>query len=470
VSGQPDFDPARDDRYGHALRQGPPHSKEAEASVVGVLLGHRDRMGEVVGTMLEGRHFYMAPYRLLFDAMVELYFADETWDPITLAEANMRRLRAFWNVDESEVVSRVRGLQTPDGRHLHEHARIVKSHSDLRELLDLSTDLTLMVQDEEKGPDEIAAIVSQRAMEVATNQMLNHETISYGDLGRAFYRRMKTLMAAREAGVEIGAYFGVAAMDDYMRGLKPTELVISAGEPGMGKSATWWAAAKRYAERQMQKPADQRIGVYVLSAEMGQDPSEDRLATNLTEIDGGKLREGTLSMAELEEIRSEWSAVKDLPLFFNFSSTLRASQMRALIVEQIRRNKIGVVIIDHYRHFELDERPRSSVEEDEEKAKFLKNALAKDLNIAVICIAHTTKTIDTPDRRPRLSNLRGSGQIAAFADFVNFVYRPYLFASEEERNEGKVHMHDAELIYEKNRHGMYGPAPFRLNLSTMNVY
>jgi replicative DNA helicase len=159
-----------------------------------------------------------------------------------------------------------------------------------------------------------------------------------------------------------------------------------------------------------------------------------------------------------------------LPLYFNFSSTLRASQMRALIVEQIRRNKIGVVIIDHYRHFELDERPRSSVEEDEEKAKFLKNALAKDLNIAVICIAHTTKTIDTPDRRPRLSNLRGSGQIAAFADFVNFVYRPYLFASEEERNEGKVHMHDAELIYEKNRHGMYGPAPFRLNLSTMNVY
>jgi hypothetical protein len=105
-----DFDPARDDRYGHALRQGPPHSKEAEASVIGTLLGHRDRMGEVVGTMLEGRHFYLAPYRLLFDAMVELYFADETWDPITLAEANMRRLRGFWNVDESEVVSRVRGL------------------------------------------------------------------------------------------------------------------------------------------------------------------------------------------------------------------------------------------------------------------------------------------------------------------------------------------------------------------------
>jgi replicative DNA helicase len=166
----------------------------------------------------------------------------------------------------------------------------------------------------------------------------------------------------------------------------------------------------------------------------------------------------------------EWGKRKDLPIYFNFTSALRVSQMRTLIVEAIRRYNVGLVVIDHFRHFDMDERYQSKTEEDEDKVKAL-SQMCKDLNIAVICIAHTTKGVEnTPDGRPHLSHLRGSGQIAAEADFVAFVYRPYMYADDEQKLSGQVTETMAELIFRKNRHGLDGIVPFHMKLDTMEIH
>jgi replicative DNA helicase len=200
-------------------------------------------------------------------------------------------------------------------------------------------------------------------------------------------------------------------------------------------------------------------------------PSSTRLAQSMAKIDGGKLREGRTEQADLDAVVREWRQRKDLPLYFNFSSNMRASQMRALVVEAIRRHNVGLVVVDHFKYLDMDGRWRSDLEQEEAKARFLKQDVATQLNVAVICLAHTTKGIEaSDDRRPRLSHLRGSGQVAAHADFVGFVYRPFNHAKPEAIENGEVKRTDAEMIYAKSRHGLEGAAEFFFDASTMTIY
>lgn len=453
----------------------PPYSEEAESSVVGQLLSQPKTVGEVVATLLEPAHFYVPGYRALYGAIVDAYYADDPIDPLSIGELVSKPLSRSWKCTEAEAVGRVQQLAQGRGAkfagHAVDHAKLVKRDADYRQLLDLSVEINRSVARESEQPAEIAGLASQKAMQVATNTLLTQEIVNYADLGRRFVTIQRTLMAARSQGVEVGAYFGLSFIDSFTRGLRPSELFIMAGEPGAGKSAVTWKASQLFAERQMKKPVEKRIGTLVLSLEMGEEPSSTRLAQAITELDGGKLREGRTDEDDLKKVIDEWNLRKDIPLFFNFTSTLRASQLRALVVEAIRRHNIGLVVIDHMRYFDMDGRWQNKLEEEEAKARFLKQDIATELNVAVICLAHTTKGIEsTDDKRPRLSHLRGSGQVAAHADFVAFVYRPYNHAKREDIDEGRVKRTDAELIYAKNRHGLDGTARFHFDPSTMTVY
>lgn len=441
-----------------------PFSREAEESVVGAMLARPKIIGEVVGSMLQAEHFHMAPHRVLFDTMVDAYFTDQPIDALSIATAAGQALRDSWGEDVTERCRELAGRATP-----HEavaHATLIKRDFDRRLLLEIGRDLQAHVLANAKAPDVLAANASQRAMEVATSRLLARDILDFATLGRNFIKYQKELIAAREEGIELGVKFGMRFLDDYLRGLKATELFILAGEPGVGKSWVAWLAALAFAERQMKKPADKRMGTFVLSLEMAEEPSSARLAQSLSGVDGGRMREGDVTNDELARIIELWGGRKDIPMYFNFTSMLRASQLRALVIEAINRYNIGLVVIDHMRYFDADNRFDNRADEDEEKARFLKESIAKDLDVAVICLAHTTKGIEaTDDRRPRLSHLRGSGQVAAHADFVAFAYQPYLHASDADIEEGKVARTDAELIWAKNRHGLTGTANFHFDPS-----
>lgn len=448
-----------------------PHSVEAERSVLGQMLADGKVIGEVLGTKLSTDDFYIPAHKAIFEAVGIAYYADDPTDPLSVGETIANRLASLWSCTENDAIVRVRDLavgQQFTGSVI-DHARVVKKHSDMRALVDLAESMKKAVEDEQKSPEEIAGLASHNAMRIATSTLLTHDLHSFGDLGRRYISDLKTLMAAHAQGIELGAKFGMDFIDKYTRGLQPTELFFGAGEPGVGKSSVFWTCGLKFAERQMKKQPDERIGTLVLSLEMGEGPSNIRIAQQLAQINGGKLREGDVSAADLQAITIEWGRRKDLPIYFNFTSALRVSQMRTLIVEAIRRYNVGLVIIDHFRHFDMDERYQSKTEEDEDKVKALAQ-MCKDLNIAVICVAHTTKGVEnTNDGRPFLSHLRGSGQIAAEADFVAFVYRPYMYADDEMKLSGQVTETMAELIFRKNRHGLDGISPFHMKLDTMEI-
>lgn len=441
-----------------------PHSPEAERAVLGRIMAKGSKVaGQVVGSLLEPSHFYSPAHRLIYEAVYEAYYADEPMDALTIGQLQAKRLASLWNCSEEEAIARVRDMadgQTFDGE-VTDHARLIKRTSDYRLLLNLARSIQESVQNEEHNPEELASITSQRAMRIATNTLLTHDVTSFGDLGREFVHEARAMMEARQRGEELGAYFDLRFIDDYLHGLQPTELWFLAGDPGAGKTAVSWAAALGFARRQARRPKDEQIATLVLSLEMGRLPSKMRIAQALTGIDSGLMRDGRLSVAELQRITNAWGAEKDLPLHFNFTSTMKASQMRAVISESIRRHNVGLVVIDHFRHFRMDDRYDSKNQEDDDKVLFLKESIAKDLNVAVICLAHTTKFSEqNQNRRPTLSNLRGSGMIAATADFVSFMYRPFNHATDEEKDAGLVHETDAEMIWEKNRFGLDAIAKF----------
>lgn len=457
-----------------------PHSEQAELVVLGALLSDPSLAPEVVGAAVLPQHFFFAAHRVIFEAITEAHYADDPLDPITIGEQSKKKLSKLWGIEEGQAVERVFAISASQLAQSDPmaNAQTIKRNFDLRELVKLGALIQSSIERGEDSPEAIASDVSTKAMQIATDRLLTHDILSYADLGRRWLDDARRVVAAKEQGIELGVYFGVPWIDDFTRGIQPTELMFAAGEPGVGKSAVWWNATERFARRQQRTHQqrleqgatdDRRIASLILSLEMGEQPSSNRLAQSVSGIDGGKIREGSVTKDELFRAAQKWAAQKEIPLYFNHTSAMRASQMKALIVDAIRRFNVGLVVIDHFRYFDMDRRPDNANEHDDEKVRFLKQGLAKELNIAVICLAHTAKSIERQDKRPRMGDLRGSGMIAAEADFINFVYRPWKYATEKDKDAGRVHRTEAELIWAKNRHGGESTATFYFNPATMQI-
>lgn len=448
-----------------------PFNPQAEESVIGQMLAQPRLVGQVVGTLLEPAHFALPAMRALYGAILDAYYDDTPSDALTIGEHCAKTLARTWGCEETEAVDRVRSTaaRTPDGLAV-DHARLIKRDHDYRALLSLAEQIRRDVQQESGSPDEVASAASQAAMQIATSTLLTQEIISFEQLGRNWIREQRRIMATAAAGMDVGCYFGLEFLDAHLRGLKPSELFFLAGEPGAGKSAVAWKAAERFAERQAKHPPDRRVGALVLSLEMPEGVSAQRYALSMSGVDSGRLREGRNDEADLQAIIDAWRRRRDLPLYHNFSSNMRLSQLRAMVVEAIRRHNTGLVVIDHWKYLDTDRSYRERDDADEAKARFLKQDIAKQLNVAVICLAHTTKSTGSrDDPRPRMGDLRGSGYIAAHADFVGFVYRPYKHATAVDKATGTVLRTDAELLWEKTRHSGESSAEFFFDASTMTI-
>lgn len=447
-----------------------PASQRAEEALLGSILRDPDQAPIVIGTMLEPEHFFFRPYKLVYSDVIERYYSDDPIEALLIAEGIQVKVAEAWKCSEREAVDRVLALKgASTDAPVVDLSSLIRKHHDYRELLKLSERLKQAVLEESDEPEAIAGETSAAATKIATAMVLHHQVFSYGELGRRWVSDMKVNMALVAAGHKIGAHFGVKAIDDFTKGLKAGELLIAGGEPGVGKSAVWWKAAENFALDEKLADHPKPVGTLVMSLEMAEKPSSVRLAQSVGGVEGEKLRMGTLDRDELMNTAKAWARKRDLPLYFNYSGHLRQSQLRAIIVEEIHRHNVGVVVIDHFRFIRPDDKTLRGNEADDEVVVFLKS-MAMDLDIAVICLAHTVKTIETNEGRPRMSDLRGSGMISAFADFVSFVYRPWKHASETARASGHVNESDAEMLWEKARHTGEGSAEFYMNLSTMTIH
>lgn len=450
-----------------------PYSDEAEWSVIGQMLSHPERVAEAIGQQIELDDFYRPDCRLIFEAIVYSYYADEPIDPVVVGDRLATPLSSQWDVQPSEVPQRLY-QQAAARSHMDnviDHAGLIKRHSTNRRLLTLCVGVEQQVSEGKLTPEEIGDYLTTEASKITTGGKKRGQIVKHIDVGREYVKHLQRQMMARDQGIELAVYTGLRFIDFWTKGHSPGELMMVAGPPGVGKSAATWAMATGFARRQKPKPKDRQVGTLVFSLEMPLVGSAGRIATADTLIDSDRLREGNITDDELSKIIKTWRNDEDLPLYWNFASNFRMSQMRALIVEAIRKYNVGYVVVDHFRMFDPDRRINNPNQEDEAKARFLKEDVAKDLNVAVLCLAHTIKlSREVSDGRPTLNDLRGSGQVAAHCDIVAFMHMPWMFASEVEISEGLVTATEAEMIYRKNRSGALGTARFGFEAGKMDVY
>lgn len=444
-------------------------AKEAETSVLSQMLARPTVIAEVAGTMLVGEHFEDPAMRVLYETVVEQFYADEGTDALTVAALLSPRLTRLWHVSEDEVVDRVRKLAQalPDGRAA-DHATIVQRGAKLRRLATLAAGIDRGVK-EGKDPEEIAGLISLEALAIVSDgSERGREIVTFDQAGENFLAYAKAAMAANQAGRSLGVKTGIRAIDAMTEGILPTELLIGAGEPGVGKSILWWIAARNFAMEQAKMEPHRRVGTLVASLEMGEVPSNTRLAQMISGVPTAKLRSGGMTGRELEQVMQAWQNRTGLPLYFNHAGRPKASQLRAIVSESIRKHNVGFVVIDHFRLFDMDKKPRHEIEHDEERALFLKEQIAKDLNVAVVCLAHTRKL--EAGVKPTMADLRGSGQISAYSDFVTFLHRDALHATEQQIDRGQVDLTAAEVIWGKNRHNASGISALYFDPSHMHVH
>lgn len=452
-----------------------PYSTEVERALIGRMLTHPHAVADVMGRYVTKDDFRTAECRLLFEKITEAHMSGSV-DPVIIGERARKPLAEIWSIPEHEVSSALRALaNSATGiMEVPQHVEMLKSLSARRRIIDVA-EKAIEAARASDDPAQVGMGLADMLTEIAVGGQARSRILTRKDNVEGYVSDLKMRVRVLASGGELGVMTGYRFFDRKVAGIQPGEVVMLAGEPGVGKSAVAQTLARGFAKRQLDRPPQNRIGTLTINLEMTRFVDMSRDAQMLTGIDGHTLRRAEVTTQDFQQLGKAYVAerFRELPLYVNYASRLNASGLRALCIDALNRGyNTGFLIIDHFRMWDLDKgmvsRDAGANQVDEEKARFLKE-LAKDLNIAILCLAHTVKMDKMSDGRPQMSDLRGSYQVAAYCDVVAFVYQPWMYATPTERDTGIVPDTRAELIVAKNRNGRRGDEELYFDGKKMEV-
>jgi replicative DNA helicase len=444
-----------------------PYDIEVEQALLGAILVDNQAL-ERVSAVLRAEHFYDPLHQRLYEAMSgSMERGGMVITPLTLHAA----MKADPGLQEVGGHAYLAGLAqaAPAYANVRDYARILHDLFVRRSLIHLGEDIVNTAYEApiENPPQEQIEEAEKALYRIA-------ETSRYGEGPIEFSESLRrTVESAEKAQARGGKISGVASgfadLDSLLGGLQPSDLIIIAGRPGMGKTslATNMAfhAARAYAQ-DIAEGVELPRGCPVLffSLEMAAQQLSARILSEQTEIEMWKIRNGKFSESEWENFVLKMQDLSTLPLYIDDTGGISIAQIAARARRLKREKKVGLVIIDHIQLVAPSRRVENRVQEITEISKGLK-VLAKELDVPVIALSQLSRGVDSrDDKRPVLSDLRESGSIEQDADVVMFVYREayYLktrkpaeddpeFTKWAEKME-KVGML-ADVLVEKHRHG-----------------
>ncbi len=456
-----------------ALYRTPPHNFEAEMALLGAILTN-NRSFERIADFLRPEHFADRRHGRIFEAMQRLIEVGQIADPVTL--------KSFFESDGSLddiggpaylarlAASVVSVLNAVDyGRTVHDRAL-------RRELISAGEDIVNRAYEIELD------VTARDQIEMAEQSLysLATEGASEADF-KPFKAALKAALemadaAHRREGNLAGVATHLVDLDALLGGLHPSDLVILAGRPGMGKTALatniGFNAASRYREetdeRGERRVADGAI-VGFFSLEMSAEQLATRIIAEETGISSHDIRQGRISADDFTKLVDITHRLTHLPLFIDDTAGLTISQLRTRSRRLQRQHKLSLIIIDYVQLLRPapGQRFESRVQELSEITRVLKN-LAKDLNVPVLALSQLSRAVEQrEDKRPHLADLRESGSIEQDADVVMFVYREEYYLkprqpadtdpkfAEWQQQMDRAH-NLAEVIVAKQRHGPTG--------------
>ena len=406
----------------------PPHSLEAEASVLGSLLIDKEAIAEIAG-FLRPEHFYKDSHSRIYKAMLSLYEEREPIDLVTVSD-KLKKDKSLTKVGGANYLSELAN-KVPTAAHVEHYAKLVKDEYTKRELISTAGNITEMAFDEGKDISEILD-TAERNIFGLSQQHLQRVFIAIKDALAESFDRLDELH--KSAGGLRGVPTGFTDLDNSLAGMQPSNLLILAGRPGLGKTALALNIAQ-YAS------VEQKIPVGFFSLEMSREELVDRLLVAQANIDAWKLKPGRLGEEEFTSLSEAMGVLADAPLFIDDTPAVSVSEMRTKARRLMAEQGLKLIVVD-YLQLVRGRNLENRVQEVTEISQGLKN-LARELKVPVLALSQLSRAVEhRGTKQPQLADLRESGAIEQDADVVMFLYR-----------EDEDDLENMKLIIAKPRNG-----------------
>ena len=422
-----------------------PWSAEAEQAVLGAMLLDQDAALRA-SELLEDSMFYREAHRRLFRAMAALTERRTVIDHITLRDELMRRgeLDAAGGLEYlAELVDAV-----PTAANLEFHARIVKDKAILRRLIEGATAIVTEAYDGKSTAAELLDSAESRIFQIS--QQRGDE--GFTRIKEMLWPTMERIETLQKSGKAItGVPSGFTDLDSLTSGFQPSELVVVAARPSMGKTAFCLNIASN--------AALEGQGVAIFSLEMSKESLVHRMLTAMARVDSQRVRQGSLRDFDFTQLARAAGILQSCPIWIDDTPALTLLEMRSKARRLKAENDLRMVVVDYLQLMRSPEYSENRVQEISDISRSLK-ALARELEIPVIALSQLSRASEQRggERKPILSDLRDSGAIEQDADLVLFIHRPEYYDREDESKRGL-----AEVMLSKNRNGPTGDVQLRFS-------
>lgn len=417
----------------------PPHSQEAEQSVLGGLMLDNQSWYDLV-EIVSAQDFYRTPHVIIFEAMMALANADEPLDAVTVSE----QLRSANLLEKVGGVAYLAELAeaTPGASNVLAYAKIVRERSVVRQLIGAAN----AIADAAFTPDgrdssALVEMAEKTVFEIAENRSQDNGPEKVAPLLQRAVEKVEFLF--NNAGAITGVATGFTDLDKKTAGLQKSDLVIVAARPSMGKTA--------FAVNMVEHAVMSGGATLVFSMEMPSDQIIMRMLSSLGRIDQTRLRTGELQDDDWSRFTGAVSQLRDKRLYVDDTPALTPGEMRSRCRRVAREcGGLDLIVVDYLQLMRTADKMESRTGEISEISRSLK-ALAKEMQCPVVALSQLNRSLESrPDKRPMNSDLRESGAIEQDADVILFIYRDEVY------NENTEDKGVAEIIIGKQRNGPIG--------------
>lgn len=415
----------------------PPHDIDAEQSVLGAMLLDREAIAQI-SRFLNPRDFYMESHSSIFEAMLELDESGIPADLVTVTDL-LRRKGLLDKVGGATYLASLPAT-VPSTSNSEYYGHIVEEKSLLRNLIHLATRIAGMGYDGSEDAERLMAEAERMIIELGSRRATNVFS-SLKEVLLETFRQIEYMY--RNKGEVTGVPTGFKGLDRLCSGLQPSDLVIVAARPSMGKTSFGLAIAYHAA-------ANQGQSVALFSMEMSKEQLVQRMLCSAACVDQQRLRTGFLKENDWAQLSAKAREMTGVPIYIDDSAMLTVRQVRAKARRlQVEKN-LGLIVIDYLQLMHSGRRTENRQQEIADISRSLKG-LAKELNVPVVALAQLSRSVEQrQDKRPMLSDLRESGSLEQDADVVMFIYRDDYYNQESEKRG------IAEIIIAKQRSGPVG--------------
>lgn len=421
----------------------PPQNIEAEQAVLGAMMIDNEAIAKVSEILTES-DFYREAHKVIYAAMLELYSKNEAVDMVTLTE----KLKRDNKLENAEGLPYIMSLPTvvPTAANVKYYADIVSEKSVLRQMVRTGTEIATMGYE---AADEVNVLLDSAEAKVLSiaNKQKQAEFVPISDVLNETIVNINKLM--ENAGGLTGLPTGFIDLDKLTSGLQPSDFIILAARPSMGKTALALNIVQNVALRAHQKVGGDIRSVAFFSLEMSKEQLVSRMICSEALIDSQLLKVGQLSENDWNKLWAACDKMAQAKIFIDDTPGITAMEMRSRARRLKAEKGLDLIVVDYLQLMQGSGKKNTSGDRQQEVSEISRSlkALARELNVPVIALSQLSRGVEARQiKRPMLSDLRESGSLEQDADIVAFLYREDYYNPDTENKH-------TELIIAKHRNG-----------------